>query len=296
MIQPSHGQLQLTQAMIRKKTGYADLHMHTVLSDGDFTVEQVLQIAAAKGLRAISITDHDNIDSWTLGKSLAQELDIELIPGVEISAVHQGRDIHILGYFFDVTNLALNMELEQQVRRRQARVRSILRKLNTFGIDLSWEKVTSYCAGRIIGRPHIAAALVEEEYVRNFSQAFNEYLGEDGKAFVEKKGISPQQAIRLIEKSGGVAVLAHPYKSHADDIIDELVEAGLKGIETWCQAQKGSTRRRYRDIARKHNLLGTGGSDFHNDNSQCAIGGLKMPYQVVEAMKEIREQAKSDWF
>lgn len=278
------------------KTGTADLHMHTTLSDGSLTVDALIHLAARKGLAAISITDHDNMDSYEAGKKLAQELNLELIPGIELSSVHEGRDIHILGYFCDTTNLALNLELKEQAKHRHSRVKAIIRKLNNLGIDLTYEKVLSFCKGHVIGRPHVAMAMVAEEYVGNFTEAFLKYLGEDGKAYIEKKGLSPQEAIRLIENSGGIAVLAHPMKTNADHLIEPLVESGLKGIEVFCPAQKGNQGRKYRDIARRFNLVGTGGSDFHSEGTQFGLGSLKMPYSVVDALKQRREKSHAEWY
>jgi predicted metal-dependent phosphoesterase TrpH len=281
---------------VNSRDGFADLHMHTLFSDGFYSVEQIIRMAERRGLRAISITDHDNIDSFEVGSPLAEELGVELIPGIEISAVHDGRDVHVLGYFCDVTHLGLNMELKEQARRRQNRVRAIIRRLHQLGVELTYEKVLSNCKGKVIGRPHIAEALIQEEYVGSFGEAFSKYLAKDAAAFVEKKGISPVQAIRLIEHAGGVASLAHPYKSDVDDLIEEMVENGLKGIETYSHSQRGGIARKYRDIAEKYGLIGTGGSDFHNDQSQCDLGALRMPYSVVEQLKEVHQRFREESF
>jgi predicted metal-dependent phosphoesterase TrpH len=278
------------------KIGTADLHSHTSLSDGILSVEALIRLAARKGIGCLAITDHDNLDSWIQGHKLAESLGIELIPGIELSSVHQGKDIHILGYFFDTTNLAMNLELEEQTKLRHTRVKAIIKKLNALGMELTYEKVLSFCKGPVIGRPHIAMAMVAEEYVSNFAEAFHKYLAEDALAYVEKKGISPQQAIRMIENAGGIAALAHPMKTNADHILEPLVEAGLKGIEIYCPGQKGSAGRKYRDFALKHNLVGTGGSDFHTEGAAVGLGSLKMPYSVVEALKERREKSHAEWF
>lgn len=297
MIQPSsHFSKKINAKTVKTKTGYVDLHLHTCLSDGQLTVEQLIRTAKSKGLKCISITDHDDMDSYRQGKALAEELDIELIPGIELSTVHNGKDIHILAYFCDITNLAMNLELAEQARRRQTRVRAIIRKLNSLGIDLTYEKVQSYRTGRVIGRPHIANALLAEEYVGSFNDAFNRYLGDKGKAFVEKKGITPQQSIKIIENAGGIAVMAHPYKTNADYLIEDLVECGLKGIETYSYGQKGNIGKKYREIVRKYNLVGTGGSDYHNANSGAAMGSLRIPYNVVTLLKEAREKSRAQWF
>jgi len=278
------------------RIGFADLHLHSTLSDGTLGVEVLIRLCARKGLSCISITDHDNLDSYTQGLPFADAAGIELIPGIEVSSVWQGKDIHILGYFCDSTNLAMNVELEEQARQRHTRVKAIIKKLNSLGIDLSYEKVLTYCKGRVIGRPHVAMAMVDEEYVASFSDAFLKYLAEDGLAFVEKKGLSPQQAIRLIENAGGIAVMAHPYKTNADDLIESMVEWGLKGIEVYCPTQKGNVGRKYREIARKYNLVGTGGSDFHTEGGPYGPNCLKMPYAVVDQLRERRETSRAEWF
>jgi 3',5'-nucleoside bisphosphate phosphatase len=270
--------------------------MHSSLSDGTLPVDVLIRLAARKGLSCISITDHDNMDSFLQGQKLAEELGIELIPGIEVSSVWQGKDIHILGYFCDSTNLAMNVELEEQAKQRHTRVRAIIKKLNALGVDISYEKVLTYCKGRVIGRPHVAMAMVDEEYVSNFSDAFQKFLAEDGCAFVEKKGLSPQQAIRLIENAGGIAVMAHPYKTNADDLIESLVEWGLKGIEVFSPSQKGNAGRKYREIARKYNLVGTGGSDFHTEGGPYGLNCLKIPYAVVDQLRERRETSRAEWF
>lgn len=289
--------MQSSRPTIGAKVGYADLHLHTNLSDGNLSADELLLLCKRKGLRCISITDHDNLDSYKLAQKPAEELGIELIPGIEISAVWQGKDIHILGYFCDPTNLALNIELEDFAKQRIVRVKAIVKKLNALGLDITFEKVLTYCKGKVIGRPHIAMSLLDEEYISSFSEAFTKYLGDGCAAFVEKKGLNPQQTIRLIENSGGIAVLAHPYKSGVDDaLLENMVEWGIKGIETYTPGQKGTTARKYREIAVRYNLVGTGGSDFHAEGATHAPGCMKMPYTVVEELRERREKSRAEWF
>ncbi|MCI5600839.1 MAG: PHP domain-containing protein [Hallerella porci] len=282
--------------LTKKKIGFADLHLHTNLSDGSLSPLELVKLAKRRGLRCISVTDHDTLASYEATKPYADELGLELIPGIEISAVWQGRDVHILGYFCDPTNLAINMELAESAKQRISRARSILKKLASFGVNVSFEKVMSYCKGKVVGRPHIAMALVDEEYVSSFGEAFNKYLADGAPAFVEKRGLNPQQTIRLIENAGGIAVLAHPYKSNVDVLIPDLVEAGLQGIEIYSPAQKGSVGRRYRELAEHYNLVGTGGSDFHTENSPYNPNCMKMPYSVVEELRERREKSRAESF
>ncbi|MBO5423557.1 MAG: PHP domain-containing protein [Fibrobacteraceae bacterium] len=289
--------MQISEKSFGDLRGFADLHLHTKFSDGELSVEDLIRLAKKKGLRCISITDHDNLDSFQAAIEPAREANLEIIPGIEISSVWQGRDIHILGYFCDPTNLALNLELENFMRQRITRAKAIIKKLNALGIDIRYEKVASYCKGKVIGRPHIAMTLVDEEYISSFAEAFTKYLGEGCAAFVEKKGLNPQQTIRLIENSGGIAVLAHPYKSGIDEaFIEDLVDWGIQGIETYSPAQKGNVGRRFREIAQRFNLVGTGGSDFHSMHGLSLPNCMKMPYSVVAELKERREKSRAEWF
>ena len=182
------------------------------------------------------------------------------------------------------------MELEDFTKQRIARVKAIIKKLNSLGIDITYEKVHSYCKGKVIGRPHIAMTLVDEEYIGNFAEAFTKYLGDGCIAFVEKKGLNPQQTIRLIENAGGIAVLAHPYKSGlSDEFIENMVEWGIQGI-------KGAIGRKYKDMAQRFGLVGTGGSDFHSEGNANGPNCMKMPYTVVQALRERREKSRAEWF
>lgn len=280
-----------------ENSGFADLHMHTRLSDGSLDIESLLLLCKRKGLRCVSITDHDNLDSYNLAIEPASKIGLEIIPGIEISAVWQGKDIHILGYYCDPTNLSLNMELQNFAKQRVSRAKAIIKKLNALGIDITYEKVVSYCKGKVIGRPHIAMSLVDEEYISSFSEAFSKYLGDGCIAFVEKKGLNPQQTIKLIENAGGIAVLAHPYKSGlSDDFIEQMVEWGVQGLEVYSPAQKGAIGRKYKDIAQKFGLIGTGGSDFHTEASTYAPNCTKMPYSVVTELRERREKLRAEWY
>lgn len=273
-----------------------DLHMHSTFSDGLHTVEELIDMGAARNLTSMAITDHDNIDSWTRGHIYAQEHGIEFIPGVEISAVHEGKDIHILGYYFDPTNLNLNLQMQEQSKIRQTRIRMILKKLAGLNINISYDLVKSYSKNGVLGRPHIAMALLKEEYVSSFVEAFNLYLGEGAAAFVEKPGLTVEQSLQLIHRAGGISVMAHPYKTNADHLIPEMVQMGLGGIETYCHTQKGNIGRKYREIAKRYQLVCSGGSDFHGDvGGGATLGSLKIPNSVTHDLKNKLEAKKSEW-
>ena len=297
MVLPPHSsppRVVKTQKTARIRRNPVDLHCHTTYSDGEKSVTELLDLAVERKLSALAITDHDNIDAYFFGKELAEERGIELIPGVELSTVHEGRDIHLLGYFFDPTNLGLNLELKEQHRQRRERARAILKKLALLGVEISFERVLSFSKGGTLGRPHIAQALLAEEYVSSFSEAFQKFLGEDGAAFVEKKGLSVEQGIQLIRRAGGIAVLAHPLRTGVDDLLDNLPGWGLGGIEVVTGSQKGASMRRLKEYAAKHDLVCTGGSDYHGDRSANGLGTLPVFYDVVEELNNKLEIQKSE--
>lgn len=269
---------------------FVDLHMHSTHSDGAMSVRELIDLCRDQHLSAISITDHDNIDSFEDGKDYADSLGMEFIPGVEISSSMDGSDIHILGYMFDPTHLRLNQTLVGLRDRRKVRAKEIIRRLGDRGVQLNFEKVVARAHGGSVGRAHIAAQMLEEEYVSTFQEAFNRFLGNDVELMSEVESIklSPEDAIRLILEAGGIPVMAHPCKTNRDDLLETLVDCGLKGIETYCHGQSNTTTQKYRDFARRHNLICSGGADFHvrRQDGRNSPGSLKVPYQVLDQLRE----------
>lgn len=274
---------------------YVDLHMHSTFSDGTLPVRELIDHCMAQGLSAIAITDHDNIDSFEEGREYADSIGMEYVPGVEISSNTDGTDIHILGYLFDHTHLRLNQTLVELRERRKVRAMDIIRRLEAHGISLSYDKVAARAHGGSIGRAHIASQLLEEEYVNTFQDAFNRYLGNDAELMHEVDAIklSPAEAIQLILEAGGIPVMAHPAKTNRDDLLDMLVESGLMGIETYCHGQSNASYQKYREFARKHNLICSGGADFHvrRQDGRNSPGSLKVPYKVLDMLREARRPA-----
>lgn len=272
---------------------FVDLHMHSTFSDGALKVNDLIDLCSEQGLSAIAITDHDNIDSFEEGKDYAREHGIEYIPGVEISSSIDGSDIHILGYLFDPTHLRLNRTLVELRVRRIERARLIVERLNAEGVELSYERVFARALGGSVGRAHIAAQLVEDELVGSFQDAFTKYLGNEAKLMAELDTVklTPAEAIGLILEAGGVPVMAHPSKTNRDDLLDMLVECGLMGIETYCHGQTHASYQKYRTFAVKHNLVCTGGADFHTKryDGRNSPGSLRIPYQVLTTIKEAKE-------
>lgn len=271
---------------------FVDLHMHSTFSDGTLPVRDLIDYCLEQGLAAIAVTDHDNIDSFEDGKEYAESRGIEFIPGVEISSSVGGSDIHILGYMFDPTHLRLNRTMVELRARRVERAKEILGRLEKKGLCLNYERVAARSHGGSVGRAHIAAQLVEEEYVSTFQDAFNLYLGNDSElmADLDTVKLNPADAIALILEAGGVPVLAHPCKTNRDDLLDMLVDSGLMGIETYCHGLSHANYQKYRSFAQKRHLICTGGADFHvkRPDGRNAPGSLRIPYKVLSQIKEAK--------
>jgi 3',5'-nucleoside bisphosphate phosphatase len=273
----------------RKKEG-VDLHMHSTFSDGALNVRELIDYCVEQDLAAISVTDHDNIDSYEEGREYAARVGIEYIPGVEISSWIDGSDIHILGYMFDPTHLRLNRILVELRDRRRERALEIIKRLQAKGIELNADRIWAKSSHGSVGRAHIATQMVEEEYVSSFQEAFNLYLGNASTVMceIENAKLSPKEAIRLILDAGGIPVLAHPGKTARDDLIDHMVQEGLMGIEVYCHSQPHAVYNRYKDIARRYDLIPCGGADFHvkREDGRHAPGSAHVPYLVLERLRE----------
>jgi 3',5'-nucleoside bisphosphate phosphatase len=266
---------------------FADLHLHTRFSDGTYTPEELAAQAKRHGLRVIALTDHDTVEGCPRLQAACDADGIEFIAGTELTAEWNGNEVHILGYFLDVTRAGFLEEITKFQEVRQNRIYEMAAKLNEIGIPLRPETVFELASCRSPGRPHVARALVQEGFCENLDEAFERFLKKHRPAWVPKFKMSGLQAITIIHNAGGIAVLAHPGLNRTDEIIPELAAADLDGIECFHTKHSASASEYYLEIAGRHNLLVTGGSDCHGmSKGRPLIGTVKLPVRYVEPLRE----------
>ena len=263
-----------------------DLHMHSFCSDGLRTPTQAVEEACEAGLQAISLTDHDTVEGIPEATEAGIRLGMEVIPGTELSAHVREREVHILAYCIDCSDNQFGSNLEKAFESRYQRGVAIVEKLNGLGLGVSLDDVLEQAKGSPIGRPHIAAALVEKGLVADNNEAFNRYIGDRGPAFKAKPYTSAEDVIALIHRTGGVAVLAHPEASLHEDIIQQLISFGLDGVAVFHPAHQPPQIDFYNQLADSHGLLKSGGSDSHGNIDGTRIGDYGVGYEVIEAMRE----------
>ena len=269
----------------------ADLHVHTYLSDGTFSPEKVVEYAKANGIDAIAITDHDCCSGIAPAILAGRGIDVEVIPGVELTAELENSEIHILGYFVDWKNASFLKKLDKIVMVRKERAKEILKKLKKHRIDISEEELFEASGPGCVGRLHIANILFRKGYVSSINQAFNKYIADGECCYVRKFKLSPKEAVDMIRAVGGVAVLAHPKLINingkaVDGLIGQLVKDGIQGIEVYHSSHKPRDVERLKKLAGEHGLVVTGGSDCHGfGKKEVLIGKVKIPYALVENLK-----------
>lgn len=262
---------------------FADLHIHTTISDGWLTPEETVEEAYRAGLSAISIADHDSVSGVKAAMEAGSKFGIEVIPGVELHTGYDGQEFHILGYFVDWRDKWFNEKLLAVQEVRVDKAKMILEKLRSLNIDLSYN-VVNVITGGIVGRPQIAQALLDRGYVRTVQEAFERYLGIDRPAYVRKYPLSPPEAIKMIRRGGGISALAHPVFANTDEALPELVDQGLQGIEVYHSKHDVVSTRHFEALAKKYDLLIVGGSDAHG--REVSIGAVRIPYRFIEKLKE----------
>ena len=314
---------------------FVDLHTHSTASDGTFSPTQLIRAAKDAGLAGIALTDHDTGNGLHEAAAEAQRLGIRFVPGIEISADYpQPGTLHILGHFIDPDSAGLKKMSTILLDARNQRNPKIIARLNHLGCSITMAQVEAIAKAAIaranpsqgisslstqhsalstkdsapvIGRPHIAQALVNAGCVASIKQAFDNYLGTTGAAYFDKERLTPRQAIDCIHEAGGLATVAHPVQLRCDNpahlatVINHLAEAGLDGIEVWHCDHDEKTSALMLDLAKRYNLLPTGGSDFHGHNKADVILGrgrnnVKVPVEVLDRLEARWKQKRHELF
>jgi len=263
-----------------------DLHIHTIYSDGTYTPEEVVRRAKELNLAAISITDHDSVAGLEEAIAAGKRAGIEIVPGIEMSADMEEDEIHLLAYYLDWKDKNFLSQLNEFQSARAKRNRKLVKKLARLGMEIDHRELKGLAPRGVISRLHIARLMVKKGYVLSIGAAFEEWLNPGKPAYVKKMEVSPFQILQLILQAGGIPVFAHPYLSKRDDLIPDLVKAGLKGIEVYHSAHNSQISEHYKKIAEKYHLLITGGSDCHGEaKDKVLMGKVKVPAFLLDDLK-----------
>lgn len=272
-----------------------DLHTHSLESDGTTSVEDNVARALALGLDGIAVTDHDTMSGVQRAMAAAEGTGLQILPGTEFSAELDGVSVHVMGYWTDPNDPDLTDEMDRLRNERHRRAEEIVANFNDLGIEVDFARVQELAGNAPIGRPHIAAAVVEVGGAESTQQVFDEFLADGGPANVPKHAVDPVRAVQLLMASGGVAVLAHPGlfgsrtgETMPDEVIEAMVEAGMVGIEADHLDHTDEQRRCYNDLAARLGLVVTAGSDYHGSAKAQDLGAATVDHAVVEALASRR--------
>jgi 3',5'-nucleoside bisphosphate phosphatase len=273
-------------------TAKADFHNHSTASDGKLTPTQIVDLAAANGVRIFALTDHDSTEGIAEAKRAAEKHEgFVLVPGVELSTDIEGDEVHVLGYFsFDqLEDQDLQAALARFRAGRFERGRLMTEKLNALGKPISWERVMEIAGEASVGRPHVARALVEAGHVATIPEAFDLYIGRNGPAYVEREKMTPQEAVETLRRFGAPAVLAHPsYTRSLESVLPELIAGGLAGMEVYYRDYSPETVQSLADTAARFGVMPLGGSDYHalDNPGEREPGDIPLPDRVAKDFLE----------
>ncbi len=267
-----------------------ELHCHTTYSDGTLTPAELVQAAVSAGVRALAITDHDTVSGWNEAYAAAKVYNLEIVPGLELSTVHHNRSLHILGFYPDPDQL--RPPLSDRLEGRKRRAQKIVAKLAELGYPIQLPEMGE---GVAPGRPHIATALVKAGHVQSTRAAFDQFLGDDQVAYVHYEKFSSPEGIALLRSCGAVPVWAHPYLfrgGKVEAVLDELVSAGLIGVEVYHPHHTPSQVQNLEHLCSQYGLLMTGGSDYHgpkpdsNSTDSHTLNALNLPLSLLKPIKQ----------
>ncbi len=270
-----------------------DLHTHSTFSDGRYTPTQLVQEAVEKGLTVLALTDHDSWNGVAEAEQAAADLggSVRIIPGVELGAQYGEDSVHILGYFVDMTYAPLLEKMNQLRHAREFRLLKMLEKLHNLGYEIEVEACDP--KNRAVGRPHVAKALVAKGYFATVQDVFDALLHRGGPAYVPQPKLAPEEAVELIHKAGGIAVLAHPSELSDSSLPETLVSSvDFDGIEVYHPSANEADQKKWLELAQKYNLLVSGGSDFHGipDRFPTQLGIFKVEWQNVVGVIQYKEK------
>jgi predicted metal-dependent phosphoesterase TrpH len=272
-----------------------DLHLHTTVSDGQLTPAKLVERVHAAGITVMSVTDHDTVAALAEVRRAAATLGIAVVDGVEVTAVHSRRDVHMLGYFIDPSDEGFGLFLNEQRRRRVERILEICARLARLGVLLDVDGLIARAVrnpGASVGRRVIAGALVKAGHVASLQEAFDRFLGSGQPAFVPRTGEVPAEVIDVIHRAGGIASMAHPGVTRQPALMAALVGAGLDAVEVYHSDHAPEVTRELQQFATQHGLLVTGGSDFHgDDNRDRPLGRISLPVAEFDRLRAARRQA-----
>lgn len=274
-----------------------DLHVHSTVSDGTLTPEEIALYAQSKGLSAIALTDHDTISGIDACQQKGLEVGVIVVPGIELSADYYVKEVHVLGYYIDHHSPVLIKKLDALVKARQKRNEVMLEKLADAGCSITWEELTQDLKpNTVLTRAHFAKALLKKGYIQDRKEAFSRYIGDGCPCFVPKARFTVKECIDLIHDAGGLAVLAHPMlygysQAEVTQILRSLKQEGLDGVECLYSTHKKDETSHLLQVCLNLKLFPTGGSDFHGENKPLldlgsGYGELQVPFEVLEAMRK----------
>ncbi|MFH1888623.1 MAG: PHP domain-containing protein [Candidatus Omnitrophota bacterium] len=265
---------------------FADLHLHTIFSDGTYAPDELVNESSNSALAAIAVTDHDTVCGVEPAIKAAGEKGIEVLSGIELTVEHDGKEVHLLGYLIDYKNTNLLDMLDILKENRIERIYRITDRLKDMGLRFNADSVFDVAGDGTVGRLHVARAMVNEGLIGSTAEAFRKYIGDKCPAYVCGFRLPPIEAIGLIKGAGGIPVLAHPHTLDSDELIPELVGYGLMGLEVYYPEYTRTMINFYLNLAKKYDLLVTGGSDCHgNAKPEVKVGSVKIPYELVVKLK-----------
>lgn len=270
---------------------YCDLHIHSNISDGILTPEEIVELALKKGLAAISITDHDSVDGIDIAKKAIGDRRLELVPGIEFSSKFVGsekiEEIHVLGYYLDYKAKILKELLDEMVNSRQNRAVQMVKNLKDAGIDIPLSEIKTASGNEIIGRPHVADVMIAHGYVTNRTEAFKNYLIKGKPGYSERYKPKFAEIVTLIKSLGGVPILAHPGIIENQQDIGALIEQGVMGLEVYHTRHTQADSYKFMQIAQARKILITGGSDCHGPSNGYPpmLGNVTVEYKYLEQLK-----------